>query len=52
MGFCIFDKRVSMGWLEKRGEEVKKLISGWMVERIREWVEREECYGSVKWLRL
>jgi hypothetical protein len=50
-GLCILDKRASMGRPEKRGEEAKKLTSGWMVERIREWAEREECHGSVKWPR-
>ncbi|KAK0389952.1 hypothetical protein NLU13_3525 [Sarocladium strictum] len=48
-GLCTLDKRASMGRPLKEKDEKKKLKSGWIADRIREWAEKEECHGNVKW---
>jgi hypothetical protein len=50
-GLCMLDKRASLGRPLVENDNAKKFTSGWMVDRIKEWANKEECKGSVKWPR-
>lgn len=48
-GICAFSNSFKLGApIKIESEERKRMISGWMVAKIKEWVDKQEC-NVLRW---